>query len=47
LFASLPYGIYPAVLLGGIIYMFRENSKMMEGLDKKYTPLWLEISKKI
>lgn len=47
LFASLPYGIYPAVLLGGIVYMFRENSRMMEHLDKKYTPLWLEISKKI
>jgi hypothetical protein len=27
--------------------MFRENGKIMNHLDLKYTPLWLEISKKI
>jgi len=30
-----------------VIFMFKENSSMMNNLDRKYTPLWLEISKKI
>jgi hypothetical protein len=47
LYTSLPYGVYPVVILGAVVYMFRENSRMMNLLDKKYTPLWLEISKKI
>jgi hypothetical protein len=47
LFTSLPYAVYPLVLLGAILYMFRENGKIMNHLDLKYTPLWLEISKKI
>jgi hypothetical protein len=47
LFTSLPYGVYPVVIMGAIAYMFRENSRMMTSLDRKYTPLWLEISKKI
>jgi ABC-type polysaccharide transport system permease subunit len=46
-FTNLPYFVYPVVLAGSIVYMFSENSRMMNALDKKYTPLWLEISKKI
>jgi hypothetical protein len=45
--AALPWVIYPIVLFGSVIYMVTENSKMMKVLDRKYTPLWLEISKKI
>lgn len=47
LFTNLPYVIYPFVLVCAIGYMFKENSRLMNQLDRKYTPLWLEISKKI
>lgn len=47
LYSGMPYVVYPVVLIGSILYMFNENSRMMGQLDRKYTPLWLEISKKI
>ena len=47
LYTGLPYGVYPLVIVCSIAYMFRQNSNMMAQLDAKYTPLWLEISKKI
>ena len=43
----LPWIVYPAALFGSVVYMVMENSKMMKKLDRKYTPMWLEISKKI
>ena len=47
LFANLPWAVYPTVLIGCIGYIYTQNSSMMGKLDRKYTPLWLEISKKI
>ena len=47
LFAYLPYAVYPTALAGIIVYMFSTNTEIMGRLDKKYTPIWLEISKKI
>ena len=46
-FVKLPWVAYPVVLAGCIAYIYRENSRMMGNLDRKYTPMWLEISKKI
>jgi len=47
LYSGLPWVVYPTALIGSIVFMYQENSRMMGELDKKYTPLWLEISKKI
>jgi hypothetical protein len=46
-YTYLPWVIYPTSLIGSCYFMFKENSRMMNQLDRKYTPLWLEISKKI
>ena len=46
-YGSLPWAVYPLAALGSIVYMFTENTRIMGQLDRKYTPLWLEISNKI
>ena len=46
-YVKLPWVAYPVVLASCIAYIYRENSRMMGNLDRKYTPMWLEISKKI
>ena len=46
-YGSLPWAVYPLAALGSIVYMLTENTRIMGQLDRKYTPLWLEISNKI
>jgi hypothetical protein len=39
--------MYPLALVGCGAFMIKMNSEIMGKLDKKYTPIWLEISKKV
>ncbi|CDW81436.1 UNKNOWN [Stylonychia lemnae] len=43
----LPWCVYPLGILGCIVYMYSQNKLIMERLDRKYTPIWLDISKKL
>jgi len=47
LFQYFPFCLYPGVLVVACIVMYRQNRALMRNMDGKYTPLWLEISKKL
>ena len=42
----LSYGLYPLALTATVIVYLSHSDKLMKELDKKYTPIWLEISAK-
>jgi hypothetical protein len=46
-FKYMPYVVYPSALLGCAVFMLFRNDKVTAALDKKYTPIWIEISKKL
>lgn len=38
------YVVYPSVVVMGLAVMYFKHKKLMDKLDRKYTPLWLEVS---
>lgn len=43
-FNYLPYGVYSAALAGLCVFMIRENGRILNRLDSKYTPIWVRIT---
>ena len=46
LFEYMPYVVYPAAMIGLCVFMIRENGRILEKLDSKYTPIWVRITEK-
>ena len=44
LFESLPYALYTLPLIGVCYYMLKEQSRVQNMLDSKYTPIWVRIT---
>ena len=38
--------MYPVALVGCLTLFYTKNSALQSDLDKKYTPIWVEISAK-
>ena len=47
LFNAFPLFIYPVVMISYSIYFYRGFSKNLSNMDMKYTPMWLELTKKL
>eukprot|EP00347_Sterkiella_histriomuscorum_P018088 403346836 len=47
LYQNLPYVLYPLALAGSVYYMWSRSNLLFDRLDKKYTPIWIDISKKL
>lgn len=43
-FDYTPYVIYPAAVVGLCVFMVRENKRILDRLDSKYTPLWVRMT---
>lgn len=44
LFEKLPYVIYTVPLVVLIGYVIRENGRVLNRLDSKYTPIWVKYT---
>ena len=45
LWLYFPYMFYPAVAAACVGFIVKQNGRMMDSLDRKYTPIWLDLSK--
>ena len=46
LYKAFPYLMYPAGLIGVVGVYLSKSSSLTRGLDKKYTPIWIDLSAK-
>ena len=44
LFEYLPWVIYTAGIGGLVVFMVKENIRILKKLDSKYTPLWVRLT---
>ena len=45
-YKAFPVALYPVGFIVVTYTYFTKNSELCKSLDKKYTPVWLEISQK-
>jgi hypothetical protein len=45
-FEYTPFVLYPGSLLAVAYVMYKENKRVIEKLDSKYTPIWVRITEK-